>query len=171
MSATIPVGTIVSSMLDYPQFIEASTHLGHPLPKTPVPPAPKIDPHMTVWVPADGRAVNGSAYHQLTGRTNVPDLRGTFLRAINNFDPQWTTPPENRSQLDPDQGRIPGSYQPDKLGDHSHSYTWREPSGGGGGSEDSGDHGLDTKPGTTGGAGGPETRPKNYGVTYYVCIN
>ena len=32
------------------------------------------------WVLADGRDVQGSAFHKLTGLTNVPDMRGRYPR-------------------------------------------------------------------------------------------
>ena len=62
-----PVGTIISSMLSYKEFQKAAGDL---------------------WKPADGRSVSaGSRYTKLTGKKTLPDLRGMFLRGLNQFDP------------------------------------------------------------------------------------
>lgn len=134
MTSGVPVGTVVSSLLDYNQFSFSVSISGDgqvPNIPSPVPPAPPLNPVTTQWVPADGRAVNGSKYHKITGRTNVPDFRGIFTRGINNFDPQWTTSPQNAGQLDPTGMRVLGSYQADAFASHSHPFTYREPGGGG----------------------------------------
>ena len=57
------VGDIKQSILDETQF---RTMLG--------------STEADKWALADGRNVAGSEYHTLTGHTNVPDLRGSFLR-------------------------------------------------------------------------------------------
>ena len=177
MSATTPVGSIISSLLDFPEFMVAvsSMHSGGAVPSSPPPPPPPIDPSITEWVPADGRAVNGSAYQRITGRTNVPDLRGLFLRGLNNFDPQWTAAPVNPGQLDPDGGsqghlRVPGAYQGDGFASHNHGFSYREP-GGGGGSVQGGHEGLVEVGRSTQSTGISETRAKNAAVSFYVCIN
>jgi hypothetical protein len=36
------------------------------------------------WVLANGANVSGSLYHTVTGRTNIPDIRGVFIRGLNN---------------------------------------------------------------------------------------
>lgn len=61
--STIPVGTIIESMLTEAQ-IQAQSGAGIIL--------------------ADGRDVTGSRYHAITGNTTVPDLRGVFLRGKAN---------------------------------------------------------------------------------------
>jgi hypothetical protein len=56
----LPVGTVIQSMLTYEQIKAVSGN---------------------AWAPADGRFVpDDSAYSQLTGRAQVPDLRGRFVR-------------------------------------------------------------------------------------------
>ena len=57
------VGDVKSSMLTEAQY---QTHFG------------------SEWVLADGRDVTGSDYHTITSNTNIPDLRGTFLRGKDN---------------------------------------------------------------------------------------
>jgi hypothetical protein len=170
MSNFAPVGSVFFSLLDYPRFIWACAHLGVKPPRGTVFPEPSVDPKHTEWVPADGRSVNGSAYHELTGRTNVPDMRGVFLRGANNFDPQWTAAPQDASQLDPSGLRVFGSYQADGFASHTHGFSYREP-GGSGNSGEPGAQGLVGASGTTSATGEAETRPKNSAVAYYVCIN
>lgn len=67
LSVLLPVGSIIDSMLTEMQF---NAQLGGPSPST--------------WVIADGRDVTDSGYNQVTGLTNIPDLRGIFRRAKNN---------------------------------------------------------------------------------------
>jgi hypothetical protein len=62
LSSLLPVGSVMHAMLTEAQFqAQASTK----------------------WVLADGRNITGSTYHQVSGFTNVPDLRGVFARGRN----------------------------------------------------------------------------------------
>jgi hypothetical protein len=63
------------------------------------------------WILADGRDVSGSAYHTLTGRVTVADLRGVFLRAKNNGRASGGNPAERDLR----------EYQQDEVKQHSHS--------------------------------------------------
>lgn len=71
-SSILPIGTIISSNLEYAQFctlndIEIST----------------TDYSKPSWVPADGRLVTNSKFSKVS--PSVPDLRGVFLRGRNQF--------------------------------------------------------------------------------------
>lgn len=67
----VPLGTIISSTLEYKDFADV---LGETLP---------FDPKRSRWAPADGREISGS---RLANRRNkTPDLRGQFLRGMNSF--------------------------------------------------------------------------------------
>lgn len=177
MTRNVPIGSIVASLLNYNQFAFAAAAAASedgrsedPL-SAAIPPAPPVDPRTTPWVPADGRAVPGSGFHRLTGKPNVPDLRGLFLRGTNNFDPKWTEPPQAPEQLDPEGLRALGSFQRDSFASHAHSFQTRVPAGVPGGSGEPGHQGLAFEGGVTDPNGGSETRGKNAAVAYYVRIN
>jgi len=177
----LPVGTIIASMLEPNLFFEVySRH------------------H---WAPADGNeAPNGSHYYKIQSRykatTKLPDLRGKFLRGLNNLGTSSVSPSKGDIATD----RKVGSYQRDttKLpnrnfivssnGNHSHTMgrngadTFSMAPGGasqrlahfstdsyGGGLKKSTDqNGAHTH---TIRGGDPETRPKNVAVYFYVKIN
>ena len=71
-SKTVPIGTIVSSVLKYQTFLEVNRF--------------KMSDNMSkaIWVPCDGRNVLKSKYGDFSG--NVPDLRGLFLRNVNDYN-------------------------------------------------------------------------------------
>lgn len=141
----LPVGTILSSILGPEQFLLL---------------------HGEDWILADGREVSSTAYAEITKSTNVPDLRGMFLRGI-NLD-------RNDEYADPDSSRSAGSLQDDELISHVHQYGWMEI--GGDCSTDKcfewGDganrkyHNSESEA-----AGGLETRPTNVAVYYYIKVN
>ena len=65
----------------------------------------------TGWVAADGAAGSGT-----------PDLRGQFIRGLNDFGSAAGTRADGRQ--DPGGGgRVLGDYQADQLGSHSHTQT------------------------------------------------
>lgn len=116
----MPLGTIIASELGYSEFCLA---IGD---------SPFWSTKNT-WAPADGRGVQGSEYSRI--RSNVPDLRGVFLRGLNNFYPNNAGAGDlNLLQLDPDPNRQPGKFQIDatrmpnesflisKDGEHSHKF-------------------------------------------------
>ena len=141
----IPVGTIISSMID-PEKIKK--YYGNS------------------WVLANGENVPvNSKYAEIMGVTSLPDLRGMFLRGMNAG--------RNDGREDPEKGRRIGGSQEDSIRKHSHktyqSAANSHPDGGtfafGGAppnrtiniaSDDFGSH---------------ETRPKNVAVYYYIKIN
>lgn len=79
----LPTGTIVASMLELERFQKIAGN---------------------AWKPADGRKVSAkSKYATLTGNTTLPDLRGMFLRGLNQFDP--VKGPRRDKYKDPDGSR------------------------------------------------------------------
>lgn len=171
----LPVGTIVASMLQFEKFKNVAGN---------------------TWKPADGRKVSTtSKYANLTGNTTLPDLRGMFLRGLNQFDPLKR--PRIDKYKDPD-GRKRKAGQPQEdatslprnkknpfkghavsAGDHSHIYFKALRVGGKSGSEDR----ASSEASTTGSAGAhthtvlitaggdSETRPVNIAVYYYIKID
>ena len=114
------------------------------------------------WLKANGAAVSRTTYSALfaaigvlygtgDGSTtfNLPDLRGEFIRGL-----------DDSRGVDP--GRAIGSSQADELKSHSHSSFTSIQQGASGGSSSL--MGV----GTTGATGGSETRPRN--VALLACI-
>lgn len=151
----LPVGTVVASILPPREFATLAGDSG------------SFDPIKSIWMPADGRPVQGSAYTKVLGRGRVPDLRSIFLRGLNVFDE--SEPLRDKTQQDPDPARKPGDYQPDAFARHSHRYG--DTTNFGSGSEKA----YDARPRNLGykteETGGDETRPKNSAVFYYIKIN
>jgi hypothetical protein len=160
--ANLPIGTIVPSMLQPSLFAKV---VGDPS---------VFDPEKSKWVFADKQKdITISRYGQLlNNRRYTPDLRGVFLRGMN----------EGRIDGDPDHDRRPGDIQQDALQKHGHETTakglkWGEPSE----VPTASDLGYTTK----GNAHAPEaqvtivkdanvadeTRPKNVAVYFYIKIN
>ena len=170
-----PVGTIIASMLEFEKF---QSVVGN------------------AWKPADGRKVSSkSKYAKLTGNATLPDLRGMFLRGLNQFDP--IRGPRHDKYMDPDgSGRKAGKPQNDatslpknknnpfkgiaaSAGDHSHVYFKALRVGGRSGAEER----ASSEASTTGSAGDhthtvlitsggdSETRPVNIAVFYYIKID
>jgi len=166
--ANLPIGTIVPSMLPPSLFAEI---VGDPDPSV-------FDPRKSKWVLADGRDIRISQYGKLSGNTETPDLRGMFLRGLNEG--------RKDDRQDPDV-RKPGDYQKDALQRHSHKTTvtgdttgYKEqaetPSGIGYTRNKAGRNApyervsvsvLDV----TGANAEAETRPKNVAVHFYIKIN
>ncbi len=171
----LPIGTIIASMLQFDKFQNVAGN---------------------TWKPTDGRKVSKtSKYAKLTGNTTLPDLRGMFLRGLNQFDPRMG--PRNDKYKDPDGSRRKaGKPQKDatslpknkkspftgntaSAGDHSHIYFKARSEGAKSGSRSrasseasttgsSGDH-THTVLITAG--GDSETRPVNIAVFYYIKID
>lgn len=140
---TVPVGTILASMLDPSTFVQ---EVG------------------SGWVLADGRDAAGSAYATLTGNSNIPDLRGMFLRALNVGRPA-------DGLQDPDgAGRVAGDVQLDTFAIHRHGTFDNAASG----VTSGGNSNYLTISGTSAFtllAGGSESRPNNVAVYYYIKID
>lgn len=125
----------------------------------------------TGWLACDGSVISQTTYAALygacgtfyndgteaAGTFRIPDLRGAFIRGV-----------DNGRGLDP--SRAFGSYQADELAAHVHSIS-PPTSGGTGGqglSATGSDVGETITPFDSGSAGGTETRPKN--VAMLFCI-
>lgn len=96
-----PVGSYIWSDLDEPTFLN---QLGNPSPQT--------------WVLADGRNVVGSRYNQVTGKTNIPDMRATYMRAPDNGGSA-----AGSRGLDPHGNQPTGTFTSDIFAVHSHGIT------------------------------------------------
>lgn len=139
------------------------------------------------WRLCDGRSCAGTSFATIAGLNTVPDLRGAFLRgAGQNANASWTGPALRAYQEDstkrPTTAFTGGTGN---AGNHSHSYTYQWPSQKAphGGSarvawEGSLDHtettttnGDHTHTVTINGGGDAETRPKNYGVNFFIKVN
>lgn len=174
----LPVGTIIASYLNFEQFNAVTQNNSNS-------PTGTWNSRFSKWSPADGRPVPYSKFTAVTSRTEVPDLRGVFLRALNQFDPNQPSLP-NHDRIDPDQ-RTVGSFQSDatrlplltvsEAGGHSHGgYV-----GGGQGRHQTGQHegpaygaspmGEAGKHSHAISGGDKETRPKNVSIYYYIRIN
>lgn len=129
------------------------------------------------WLLCDGRSYKRTDYPDLykiisnnfgtASRTafNVPDLRGRFLRGVDNGtgrDPDAKS--RDSSAKGSNIGDRVGSVQQDQFRSHNHSYT-KFPDGHG--DIASGRHwkAQDTRTGSTGGS---ETRPKNVYVNFII---
>jgi hypothetical protein len=90
-TASVPIGTVIQSLLTPAQMRKTSSG----------------------YVLADGRSVKGSPYQRLTGRNNVPDLRGYFTRAAKN--------PKVIGQVFPDSTALPNNgFVTTVSGEHTH---------------------------------------------------
>jgi hypothetical protein len=88
-----PVGTVIQTMLTEAQFL--------------------AEHGTSKWVRADGRNVTGSRYHSITGSTNIPDLRGYFIRSTSD-----------NSAIDPSGPRASGSVQVSAGMTHTHAISF-----------------------------------------------
>lgn len=114
----------------------------------------------TTWQLSDGRSCVGTQYATLTGRSTLPDRRGTYARAC-----------DDGRGLDPNGAKNPGDYVADQVGPHSHTVTaaTRDASGADGGSGFGGlanNHTLTTANNT-----GAETAPKTVYTNFFVKVN
>lgn len=146
--ANLPIGTIVSSMLKPSLFAESVGDLDRDTP---------------AWVLADGRAIDAtSRYSQKSGETVLPDLRGMFLRGMNEG--------RDDGKQDPQDDRKAGGYQADTFARHDHGlfFHYRSFQGEDPGARPAIDRSTSAKSPSQ---GGEETRPKNVAVYFYIKIN
>lgn len=94
----VPVGTIIYSVLDETTFQDENDVSGDER-----------------WVLADGRSVTGSTYESLTGNSNIPDLRGVFIRGKNYARSTGTGNPDGDLTV--------GDYTTDRNKEHNHGIT------------------------------------------------
>lgn len=167
LEAIIPIGTIVASVSEPDTFCQS--YFGLP----------------SIWTPADGRAVPGSAYSDRFGQPAVPDLRGVFLRGLNysstgSYRTDGFQDPDSKPNnfLGGGVERLPGTSQGDTLRSHQHGLEYKLAAfAQGGGSPNfnssifnEGAFNISGQPGVQM-AGQAETRPKNVAVFYYIRIN
>jgi hypothetical protein len=173
--STLPTGTVVASMLEFEKFQRLAGN---------------------TWKPADGRKISAkSRYAKVTGNTTLPDLRGMFLRGLNQFDPRrgarrdkYKDPegsgrkagkPQNDATSLPKNKKSPFKGTAASAGDHSHVYFKALMAGGRSGSEEraspegsiTGSAGAHTHEVLITSGGDSETRPVNIAVFYYIKIN
>lgn len=186
----IPVGSIIMSFMNWTEFQSLTQNNANN------PGGPFWTSRYSKWAPADGRPVPNSKFQTASSQSNVPDLRGMFLRGLNSFDPSDELSTADSDRKDPDP-RTRGSYQKDSFKRHSHGGKTGDDdpdhSHGFGGYPFSAAYGdsnstvnLGVPPNSfyrqTDGAntrhthsispdGGPETRPKNVAIYYYIRIN
>jgi hypothetical protein len=135
------------------------------------------------WLICDGRLLESTdeeyqALYQVIGtywgssgtRFRLPDLRGEFLRGVDNgrgLDPDV----ENRRNYDGVVvGDIVGSFQDDAFESHNHlhNYSYERLMTPGTHDIGGGDFFIDKLAKYTGNSGGLETRPVNAGVNYII---
>jgi hypothetical protein len=140
-----PVGTVIASYLAPPRMKE------------------RYGAH---WALADGSEVSTkTAFYEITGKTQLPDLRGMFIRGLNADRRDGKQDPEGDR-------RGVGEYQGDELKVHYHDNLaagiWGRSFKG----EDSGPKTAHEKrDGKTGVTGGTETRPRNIALYYYIRVD
>jgi hypothetical protein len=169
-SKDLPVGTIISSYLDWTAF-QALTKNNERNPN-----GNFWTSKYSRWAPADGRKVPNSHFASITSAEKIPNLQGVFIRGLNSFDPQSgnTVPAE---QADPANSRSAGSFQSDEFKSHNHSATvngsnYAYKTGGMGIQSNKGQEVQWGNPSVSiGNNGGDETRPKNISLFYYIKIN
>jgi len=146
------------------------------------------------WLPCDGKEVSRKLYSALFEKVgaswgsgdgvntfNLPDLRGVFLRGVNGDRKEQFGDPEASQRISLTDGgnakNKVGSYQPDEVGGHVHSFSDGQPSGSAKHNEKPRDlYSKGDKDGIfsvdelrkTVSNGGVETRPKNAYVYYVI---
>lgn len=104
---TVPIGSIVSSTLDYHRFCQINE-----LPSL-------FNAKTSVWAPCDGRDLAGSGYAK-SNSTISPDLRGVFIRGVNSMYPGDTGAGTlNPKQKNPENIQA-GVFQNDAFQNHTH---------------------------------------------------
>lgn len=158
-----PIGTIIASFLPFNSFREANGEKG-------------VWKKTDKWAPCDGRDVSGSEFAKYS-QSNTPDLRGYFLRGLNEMDPN---PPAGVETVNRDVQRIVGTNQDDAFQGHRHNIPGTSNVGGRYGfwtGSNADPRYLDPHSESiiSDGHGDPrvanETRPKNIAVYYYIKIN
>ncbi|MCP9762316.1 hypothetical protein [Lacihabitans soyangensis] len=127
-ASNIPIGTIITSYLNFEQFNAATKNNEKSLDGI-------WTSSKSKWSPCDGRPVPNSKFQTLTSQNILPDLRGMFIRGLNIFDPYQPVLPISEDKVDPD-SRVVGSFQNDLVGSHSHGWTGKSGNGNPNGSLD-----------------------------------
>jgi len=121
------------------------------------------------WVLSYGQSVVGSDWATLTRETNVPDMRGQFIRGANNGRVDGNENPE---------GTALRAFQAEQYKEHNHAGTTLQFDTGGIGSDvpciKASSIGRNPTPVdivNDANSGGLETRPNNITVNYFIKIN
>jgi hypothetical protein len=130
------------------------------------------------WVLADGRSVVGDGYETITGNTNIPDLRGRFLRGKNNGRVSGSNP-DGEFNLGQEQGDAFQGHEhktlEGKIGGSGTSQMLTITNVGNVSSYSNAAIPLSTNQTVDGGQGTPrestETRSANTTVNYFIKIN
>lgn len=160
-----PIGTIITSFLNWEQFQKATDNNKFSSNSL-------WNKKQSFWSPCDGRDVADSFFDNISNQPTTPDLRGVFIRGLNTFDPYEL---DNgiavvaESQKDTELNRARGSFQADTFKSHSHNYKGRNAGPYRSGAGES--HNQVESVETTSSDGGDETRPKNRAFYYYIKIN
>jgi hypothetical protein len=161
---SMPVGTIIESLLTESEFRTA------------------YPADLNKWALADGRSVAGTRYEALTGRSNVPDLRGAYLRMAGQSvaNPTWNGGVLG-SFLNWLTGRPTTAFTTDSQGNHSHTIAPFAHMGLDSGGATGWSYGVATATVATStagahthrvtGGGDAETRPTSYTVNYFIRID
>lgn len=171
----LPTGTIIASYLNWTEFQVATKN------NTSNPAGNLWSSRYSKWAPADGRQVPNSSFQRITNQNNVPDLRGMFLRGLNQFDVEYPAITDNERK-DPDT-RSRGNLQSDDFKSHNHDasgkITGNVTGSNGTNDVDEGSKKKNSDPMFPDKdvyvkveyRGGAETRPKNIAIFYYIRIN
>jgi len=164
------IGTIISSVLHYDDFLEVNGYVR------------TTDTSKVKWVPCDGRSVAGSKYalsaHCSANGKSAPDLRGVFLRGINDYDVPGYSPHPKHNQLNPEDKKA-NEFQDDAIEKHTHvlnlyrhGYAWgNAPDGVSTNEYKQHDNSLKKMSTFENENAASETRPKNVTVYFYLKIN
>lgn len=190
-----PLGTVITSTLNYDQFSELVNNNGRKASSQ------AFDASFSNWAPADGRSIEGSDYHEKFMLTHVPDMRGQFLRGYNNSNAQGEPSVNINGNFPNEKRNEVNGYSYQKFGtslkdvnfttsggqesQHQHTIFGHfftgagglagAPQGSGGGKDQTfstkigeGEHSHSVNP--SGGVLSVETRPQNIAVYYYIRI-
>lgn len=160
----IPIGAVVASVLSYSDFLQANGF--------------SITGDMTkaIWIPCDGRILNASTYSKYG---TVPDLRGVFIRGINDYGVTYSGVANVTDDRKNPQDKKAGEFQEDQFLKHNHGINyyqgvhWDFPSSEYAGAVQPLNNGQGAAAGrpTTDAGSATETRPKNITVYYYLKVN
>jgi hypothetical protein len=126
----------------------------------------------TSFVPCDGQSYPGSVFASVFGSSVVPDLRGLFIRGLNNFQTsQGVRSDGYKNDYDASGLYAAGQLSLDTVGPHNHPVTAAlVSSGGADGGSGRGELSQNNAT-TTSNNSGLETAPKNMSLFYYIRIN
>lgn len=170
------LGTIIASVLNYDQLCAAMNE------------QKGVNDKTSSYAPCDGRLITDSLLEKSTRVgpnqpdpkfhiQNAPDLRGKFMRGLNQFYNVGETPFNPSASGDTQANRVAGDYQGDTLADHTHNYSignfQKNANSGTGCSYVGADYNqsLQSRGVNEVQKISTETRPRNIAVYYYIKIN